>query len=84
MYYVGFSLFSREDFTRMKGEIRGGGLKPPTELCILPILNIVTNIKIKYNENIVGYIISHKNHLNRQIFCAKNVLLESFLQCPLV
>ena len=35
--------------------------------------------QIKCIENIVGYIISHKNHLNRQIFCAKtNVLLEFF------
>ena len=43
----------------------------PSELCILPILNFLTDIKIKNIENIVGYIFSHKNHLNRQIFCAK-------------
>ena len=36
------------------------------ELCILPILNyLLTELKIKYNDKIVGYIISHKNHLNR-------------------
>ena len=59
------------------GEIQGG-LRPPSELCILQILDFLTDIKIKYNENIVGYIILHKNHLNSDIFFAKNVLLEFF------
>ena len=36
----------------------------------LPIQGVL-DFQIKYNENIVGYNISHKNHLNRQIFCAK-------------
>ena len=52
------------------------GLKPPSELCILPILNFLADIKIKYDENIVCYIISHKSHLNSQISCPKNVLIE--------
>ena len=39
---------------------------------------MLTDIKIKYNENIVGYIISHKNNLNRQIFCAKMCILIFF------
>ena len=47
-----------------------GGIQ---ELCILSILNLITDIKIKYNENIVGDIISHKNHVNRQLFCAQCV-----------
>ena len=65
-----------------------GGLRPLSELYILPILllfvvvpslpilNFLTDIKIRYNEDIVGYIISYK-HL-----CAKNILLDLFLQCP--
>ena len=33
---------------------RGGEIMPPSELCILPILNFLTDIKIKYNKNIDG------------------------------
>ena len=51
---VGFSGFRRKDLTGMEGQ-NSGGLKPPSELCILPILNFLTDIKIKYNENIVAY-----------------------------
>ena len=54
---VGFAGFRREDLTRMEGKFRG--IETPSELCILPILNFLTDIKIKYYENIVGYIISH-------------------------
>ena len=54
-------------------EAKDSGVRPASELCILPIFNFITDIEIKYNKNIVGYIISNKNHLNRQIFCAKNV-----------
>ena len=56
-------MYWMEDLTRMEGK-NSGGLRPQSELCILPILNFLTDIKIKYDENIVGYIISHKNHLN--------------------
>ena len=66
---VGFLGFRREDLTRMEVK-NSGGLRTPLELSIFPILYFLTDINIKYNENIVGYIISHKNHLNSQIFCA--------------
>ena len=73
---------SQEEGFNKDGGGNLGGLRSPSELCILPILNFLTDIKIKYNENIVGYIISHKNHLNSQIFCAKNVLLEICYTVP--
>ena len=60
----------------MEGEFQG--VRPSSELCIFPILIFLTDIKIKHNKNIVGYIISHKNHLNRQIFCAKMCYLKFF------
>ena len=66
----------------MKGEIQGGGVETPSELFIFTILNLLTDIKIKYNENIVGYIISHKNNLNMQIFCAKMCYLNFFALPP--
>ena len=35
-----------------EGGVNSGALRPPLELCILPILNnFLTDIKIKYNEN---------------------------------
>ena len=38
-----------------KGRVNSGGwLRPPLELCILPILNFLADIKIKYNKNIDG------------------------------
>ena len=39
----------------------------------------IHNFLTDNNENIVGYIISHKNRLNSRIFCAKNQLLEIFV-----
>ena len=35
-------------FDNEGGEIQG--LRPPSGLCILPILNFLTDFKIKYNE----------------------------------
>ena len=49
--------FQDSGFDKYGGEIEGEGLRPPSELCIFPLLNFLTGIKIKYNENTVRLIV---------------------------
>ena len=52
--------------------IIGGGFNKGEGKFILPMLNFLTDIKMKYNEN----------YLNEQILYAKNVLLEIIRSVP--